>query len=275
MTTSAHDPAHRDVYTHGHHEAVLRSHRWRTAANSAAYLVPELEPGFRLLDVGAGPGTISIDLARYVAQVVGVDASAQVVAQAQAAAHEAGATNVRFEVGDAYQLAFDDDSFDVVHAHQVLQHLSDPVAALREMRRVTRPGGIVAVRDSDYSAMTWYPPSAGMDRWRELYLQVTRSNQADADAGRKLAAWVRAAGFDPAGIVADAGVWSFASPADRSWWSQLWAERSVSSDFAHQAVERQLADDGVLEQIAAAWRTWGQEPDGWFAVLHGQVLARA
>ncbi|MBU4335063.1 MAG: methyltransferase domain-containing protein [Actinobacteria bacterium] len=275
MTTSSHDPAPQDVYTHGHHEAVLRSHRWRTARNSAAYLLPELRPGFRLLDVGAGPGTISIDLGGYVAQVVGIDASAQIVEVARAAAQQAGATNVTFEVGDAYRLPFDDDSFDVVHAHQVLQHLSDPVAALREMRRVARPGGIVAVRDSDYSAMTWYPASVGLDRWRDLYLQVTRSNRADADAGRKLAAWVRAAGFDPAGIVADAGVWCFATPADRTWWSQLWAERTVASDFAHQAVERRLVDQESLEEIAAAWRAWGQDPDGWFAVLHGQVLARA
>ena len=57
-----------------------------------------------------------------------------------------------FEVGDVYALAAADDSFDVVHAHQVLQHLTDPVAALREMARVCRPGGVIAVRDVDYGA---------------------------------------------------------------------------------------------------------------------------
>src|SRR5580698_729060 len=110
-------------YTHGHHESVLRSHRWRTADNSAAYLVPHLRPGMALLDVGCGPGTITADLARLVAPgvVVGIDASEEVVAQAAAYAEQQGVTNVRFEVGDLFALTHDDASFDVVHAHQVLQ----------------------------------------------------------------------------------------------------------------------------------------------------------
>jgi SAM-dependent methyltransferase len=73
-----------DIYTHGHHDAVLRSHRWRTAANSAAYLLPHLTPGQRLLDVGCGPGTLTVDLARLVepGEVLGVDLDATVVAEA-------------------------------------------------------------------------------------------------------------------------------------------------------------------------------------------------
>src|SRR5271157_2529033 len=74
-------------YTHGHHESVLRSHRWRTAENSAAYLLASLRPGLELLDVGCGPGTITLDLARRLApgHVVGVDSAPEVIALAQAA----------------------------------------------------------------------------------------------------------------------------------------------------------------------------------------------
>ena len=192
-------PTHPDVYTHGHHESVLRSHRWRTAENSAAYLLPALVPGTRLLDVGCGPGSVTIDLAARLepGEVVGVDTSAAVVEIAQKAAADAGADNVTFQVADAYELPFPDDAFDVVHAHQVLQHLTDPIAALREMRRVTRPGGVVAVRDADYSGMTWYPQSDGLDEWLALYHEVTQANEADANAGRKLLSWVREAGFEP------------------------------------------------------------------------------
>lgn len=132
------------VYTHGHHESVLRSHRWRTAANSAAYLVPELRPGMRLLDVGCGPGTITADLAELVApggRVTAVDAAEDVLEQAAAHVKERGpAGAVDFAVADVHALDFPDDSFDVVHAHQVLQHVGDPVRALREMRRVSPAG---------------------------------------------------------------------------------------------------------------------------------------
>ena len=265
-----------DEYTHGHHESVLRSHRWRTAENSAGYLLAALYPGQRLLDVGCGPGTITIDLAARVTPgtVVGLDRSEAVVELARDAARAAGVANLEFQVGDVYALPFADGSFDVVHAHQLLQHLTDPIAALRELKRVTRPGGIVAVRDADYAAMTWFPQSDGLDEWRALYHEVTQANGAQADAGRRLLSWARAAGFDPAGIVPSASSWCYATPEDRAWWAGLWAERSTSSDFAHQAVAHGLADDVALEHLAAAWLAWGRAEDGWFAVLHGEVLAR-
>lgn len=145
-----------DTYTHGHHDSVLRSHRWRTAQNSCAYLLPYLRAGMRVLDVGCGPGTITRDLAPLVtpADVVGVDASADVVAEAR----ELGAEGVHFQTGDVYRLQFGDGTFDVVHAHQVLQHLTRPVDALREMRRVMSADGLVAARDSAYGMFRWYPP---------------------------------------------------------------------------------------------------------------------
>ena len=130
------------VYTHGHNASVLRSHESRTAQNSAAYLLPFLEPGMALLDVGCGPGTITADLAELVrpGRVTAVDASGEILVQARRYAAERGLDTVDFRTGDVHALEFDDASFDVVHAHQVLQHLVDPVAALEEMRRVCRPG---------------------------------------------------------------------------------------------------------------------------------------
>jgi ubiquinone/menaquinone biosynthesis C-methylase UbiE len=261
-----------ETYTHGHPEAVLRSHRWRTVENSAAYLIDRLTPGTTVLDVGCGPGTITADLARRVApgQAVGVDASADVVATAT---RDHVASNLSFRLADVYALDELDGPFDVVHAHQVLQHLADPVAALVEMRRVCRPGGTVAVRDADYQAMTWWPPNAAIDRWLELYRAVARGNGGEPDAGRRLVAWARAAGF--AEVVASATVWCFATRADRSWWAETWAERIGGSPLGDRAVELGLARQDELAACADGWRAWSAEPDGWFAVLHGEILATA
>lgn len=261
-----------DTYTHGHHASVLRSHTWRTAENSAGYLLPHLRPGLEVLDVGCGPGTITADLGRLVApgRVVGIDRSDDVLAQATEAA--AGVDGVTFAVGDVYALDADGDTFDVVHAHQVLQHLSDPVAALHEMRRVCRPDGVVAVRDSDYGAFTWAPADPVLDRWLDLYGRVARSNGAEPDAGRHLKGWALAAGF--AEVRASASVWCFSDDEDRAWWGGLWADRIRESDLARQAVERGMATSLDLDGYADAFRRWAASPDGWFVVLHGEVLAR-
>src|SRR2546421_11047927 len=117
------------AYTHGHDEPVLRSHRWRTAANSCGYLLPHLRPEMTLLDVGCGPGTITNDLAALVAAVTAVEVSDPVLNLARDGVDR---PNVSFVVSDVPELAFDDDTFDVVHAHQVLQHGAEPLAPLRE-----------------------------------------------------------------------------------------------------------------------------------------------
>src|ERR1700683_1610837 len=161
-------PPASETYLHGHHDSVLRSHRWRTAANSAAYLLPRLQPAARLLDIGCGPGTITADLAALVpeGEVVAIDLAPGILEDARAEAERRQLANLSFEVGDVYQLAFADNSFDVIHAHQVLQHLADPVAALTEMRRVCPPGGLVAARDGDYAGMLWYPAEPGFAEWQ-------------------------------------------------------------------------------------------------------------
>jgi len=261
-----------ETYTHGHHESVLRSHTWRTAENSAAYLLPHLRPGFEVLDVGCGPGTITVDIALRVAPgtVVGVDRSSDVLDEARSAAEQV--SNVRFETGDVYDLAYPDDSFDIVHAHQLLQHLSDPVAALREMRRVCKPGGVVAVRDADYAAYAWAPLDVRLDEWLALYRSVARTNGGEPDAGRHLLGWANAAGCQ--NVQASASVWCFATPEDREWWADSWADRMRHSSVADQAIALGFATRDQLDAIADAFRAWRSHPDAWFTVLHGEVLAR-
>jgi SAM-dependent methyltransferase len=264
----------REFYSHGHHDSVLRSHRWRTAENSAAYLLPQLNPAHRLLDVGIGPGTITVDLAGRLSEgwVVGIDSAPAAIVATQTLAAAQGVRNLSLLVEDVYQLGFADASFDIVHAHQLVQHLADPVAALREMRRVCVPDGLVAVRDADYAAMTWHPPSAVLTRWLELYHEVARSNGGEPDAGRRLLGWAHSAGFSD--VDSSASAWCFAIPADIAWWSETWADRLGHSDFGHQAVERELSDPSELAQLAEGWRRWGKLPDAWFAVLHGEILCR-
>ncbi|MBV8462636.1 MAG: methyltransferase domain-containing protein [Acidimicrobiales bacterium] len=259
-------------YTHGHHESVLRSHRWRTAANSAAYLLPRLRPGLSLLDVGCGPGTITADLAERVAPglAVGLDAAPGILEEARSTA--AGRAGLTFLAGDVFCLPFGDDTFDVVHAHQVLQHLRRPVEALAEMRRVCRPDGVVAVRDSDYPQMAWFPADVVLTQAFAAYGEATQQNQANWDAGRRLLSWAQAAGFSE--VSPSASVWCFATPEARAWWGGLWADRFRHSALAEQLLQSGVADRPALDEFGAAFDRWAAAPDGWFTVVHGEVLAR-
>ena len=263
-----------DRYSHGHHESVLRSHRWRTAENSAGFLLPHLKRDDTVLDVGCGPGTITVDLAHLVAPglVTGVDLSEEVVEVARETSEGRHVDNVRFAVDDVYDLSFAESTFDVVFAHQVLQHLSRPVDALMEMRRVLRDGGLVAVRDADFAAFAWFPLDDRLSRWMELYHQITRANHAEADAGRRLVEWVREAGFRD--VVASSSNWTFHDPSERSWWGQLWADRVRVSEFARQGVEYGLTTTAELNEIAVAFLEWARSDDGVFIVVNGEVLAR-
>ena len=261
------------VTAHGHHASVLQAHRWRTAANSAGYLLDHLRPGLSLLDVGCGPGSLTFDLAERVApgRTLGIDPAAPAIEAARADASARG-LDVEFRRADVLDLPAQDERFDVVHAHQVLQHLADPVAALRAMGALCAPGGLVAVRDADYEAMTWYPASSGLDDWLALYRDVARGNGAEPDAGRRLKDWAREAGLVAA--VVTASVWCFTTPEDRTWWAAQWAERVTATALADHALAQGLASESDLRAMAAAWNDWAASPDGWFVVVHGEVIAR-
>lgn len=262
-------------YVHGHHESVLRSHRWRTAENSAAHLLDQLRPGMSLLDVGCGPGTITADLAARVAPgtVTAVEVTEDALALARAEITARELTNVTFRVTDVHALDLPDGAFDAVHAHQVLQHVADPVQALREMRRVCRPGGVVAARDSDYAGFAWFPALPELDEWLALYRRLARAAGGEPDAGRRLLSWARAAGFTA--MTATSSTWCFATPADRAWWGGMWAQRIVESDIARQAIAAGAATEADLRRISQAWRDWAAAGDAWMSILHGEILCHA
>jgi len=262
-----------NVYTHGHHESVLRSHSWRTAENSAGYLLPHLRRGMSLLDVGAGPGTITADLARLVepGRTTALEATEAAIDITKATFAKLD-VQVDFAVGDVHALDLPDDTYDVVHAHQVLQHVADPVQALKEMRRVCKPGGIVAVRDSDYHGFVWYPELPELDEWMALYQRMARANGGEPDAGRRLPAWALEASFEQ--VDATASNWTFANPEDRAFWGGMWADRILQSAMADQS-RRAGVPEETLHAISKAWQDWTARPDGWISILHGELICTA
>ncbi len=260
--------------THGYHDSVLRAHQSRTAQNSAAYLLPSLRPDMNILDVGCGPGTITADFAALVYQghVVALDITEDVVGHARMHAERRGLDNITFQVGSVLKLPFQDDTFDIVHAHQVIQHISDPINALREMCRVTKDGGIVAVRSSDVSATAWFPDVEGLNQSQSLYMTEARSLGVEPNAGRQLHSWAKKAGFRTDQLSLSTSTTLYSTVEEVAWWSGLWAERVLKSSFAETTMHGGFASWRDLTRISDAWRMWGEHEDAWFAILHGEML---
>ncbi len=268
------EPLRHEEYTHGHAPAVVRQHGQRTAEEAAAFLLPELRPGMRLLDVGCGPGSITRGLAERVApgRVVGLDLSREILEAARRDAAARGLDNLVYEEGSVYKLAFPDASFDVAYAHQVFQHLRERGAALGEMLRVVRPGGLVAVRDVDWGTVAYWPRDPWIDRFVEVHLRTWDRNGGEPRMGRRLRALFNHAGVDDLRITAT--VWCYATRRETVEWGESYATRLLTSPMGERAVEYGYASRADLEAMAAAFRAWATHPDALWTFTHVAVLGR-
>ena len=260
------------VYTTDHSKTVLQTHSWRTAQNSAPHLIPHIQPTHKILDVGCGPGSISISLAKLVpgGSVTGVEYVADPLSGARALAQAEGVTNITFQEGDIHALPFEDGSFDIVHAHQVLQHIADPVLALQEMRRVVKKGGIVACRES--AELSWYPENEGIAKWREITEGMQRASGGHPHPGRMIHVWAFEAGFGRGDVRRSAGAWCFGSDEERAYWGGSMEGRARESGFAKRVVQEGFAKVADLDVIAQGWRAFVDDQDAWFGLLHGEIL---
>ena len=153
-------------------------------------------PGWSLLDAGCGPGTITLGLARTVAPglVTAIDVEDSQFAKSREQA-EREALNVEFRKASVYQLPFQDHCFDAVFSHALLEHLSDPVAALAELRRVLKPEGLIGIRAGDLGGILIDSESEGPAQGLAAYLANRETNCGDIQVGRKLGPLLRKAEF--------------------------------------------------------------------------------
>ena len=263
------------TYSHGHHKSVVEDHARRTAKDSAAYLISHIKHTDVILDVGCGPGTITADFAILAShgKVVGCDAVDMVLQQASEYAASRGLTNVTFQKVDANTLPFDDNSFDIVHCHQVLQHVKNPVAILKEMRRVAKPGGIVAGREADYKTFAWYPELPEIASWMDLYQKVARANGGEPNAGRYCHVWAREAGFELNAIEATWDVWRYSGVRAQQF-SRSWSGRILQLGFMATAEREKFATKDEVKDISEAWKRWGSHEQAFIAIPHGEILCR-
>jgi SAM-dependent methyltransferase len=259
-------------YTPGYGQTAVAFMAGRRAETHAAFVLDRLRPGMAVLDCGCGPGTITVGLARRVApgSVVGVDLAEGQVAIARDAAARAGVGNVTFLAADAGALPFPAASFDAVLAHALLEHLPQPGRALRELRRVLRPGGLVGLTSPDWGGFLLAPPDEEVDRALSLYQRLQVERGGDVHVGRRLGSLLGAAGFERVRLSA-----RYECYEDRARIAGYLASRIEESERLDASVARGLAAPGEPAALAAALRRWSAEPAGLFAQAWVQALAAA
>ncbi|KAI1100581.1 S-adenosyl-L-methionine-dependent methyltransferase [Jackrogersella minutella] len=264
-------------------EDVFKFMEVRTASNSAAYLLPTLEkikesnPRLTLLDVGAGSGSMSASFAQLVGpegHVTAVDVNPVVIPRAKIVAEKWGVTNISFETADAYKLPYEDGTFDVVHCHQVLNHNKNQWEILREMIRVTKPGGVVAAREGDLETEVMWPPLPGMVKFHhDLEVKLITGRGGCATSGRQLLSWALRAGAKRSQITTSFGTWTYTEPEDR----RLWASGMIGVALGPMVRENNIKagiTEAAMDEMREAWAEWMNRDDAVLAQLHGEIIIR-
>jgi ubiquinone/menaquinone biosynthesis C-methylase UbiE len=265
-------PTRQEHYVPGYSPATIQHHAGRTAAQQAAFFLPYLRPGMSLLDCGCGPGTITIGLAQSVApgQVLGIDIEPSLVERANVLSKEQAISNVRFKVANVFALPFSESSFDAVFASALLHHLTQPIRALKEMRRVLKPGGVIGIRNTDIGGRIIGPANHGLEDYYNLYERIWKHHGSDHRFGRHLRRLLRQAGF--VRIEASASYDCYGRPEDTRELAQSQIARIKSTAAFDEAVEAGWVDQARLDEMIAAWRNWGEDPDAFCADARCEVV---
>ena len=190
-------------YVHGYHEAEVR--RLRDQAQSLSDLLhwdTRFPAGESVLEAGCGVGAQTVSLLRNSpeARFTCVDLSSESVAQARRATRATGLGLVDFEVADILALPYPEGSFDHAFVCFVLEHLANPVKALRELRRVIRPGGSLTVIEGDHGSAYFHPDSAFARQAIGCQVALQAKAGGDATIGRRLYPLLAEAGFTKARV---------------------------------------------------------------------------
>jgi len=242
----------KERYTPGHSKVSRSFMARRTAQAHAAFILPYLQSHMQALDCGCGPGTISAGLAERVpsGSVTAIDYSQEQIDEARRSCIR---ENLTFRRAAVYGLPFDDGRFDLVFAHALFEHLADPMRALREMRRVLRPGGLIGLCSPDFAAFVIAPETEAVRAAFADYREMQERNGGDTLAGRRLVEWIRQAGFAPLE-------------------TQGRAENYPDPHTIGEYLAQQL--DAESPQHAAAFREWMVQPGACFAQMWISCVAR-
>ena len=262
------------TYTMGYSDEFQRMLDRRNAETNAEHLLPHLSSGLRVLDLGCGPGTISIGLAKTVepGELHGIDIEESQIEMARAAASAGGHSNAVFQTGDVTDLPYGDASFDVAHCHAVLMHVPDTRAVLAEVKRVLKPGGLISAREMIGASSFSEPALGGLgDAWA-TFQNLLEANGAHPQMGKELKGVFLEAGFSD--IHASASFETYSTVEDVTFFHTFAGGWFFSPDTVEAATKRGLATREQFEDWRRTMDEWKDAPGAFSAVAWGEAIGR-
>ena len=262
-------------YTLGFSQEILESLRRHTAQASAAHLLPYLRPGLRVLDFGCGPGTISAGLARAVhpGELHGVDMEASQIDLARNVAKAYGQDNAIFHVGDVTAFPFEDGFFDVAHCHNVLMHVPDTQAVLSEVKRVLKPGGILACREMICESSFTHPDFGVIRKAWDMFEDLLEADEGHAQMGKEINTHLLKAGFD--NVRTTASFDTYSTPNDIEFIYDLANVWFLSPEITEAAIKYGAATEKLCTDIKVAYEKWREHPGAICCVAFGEAIANS
>ena len=260
-------------YTMGYGAEMVDWFRRFTAENCAGHLLPCLRPGMRLLDFGCGPGTISVGLAEAVApgEMHGVDMEESQIERARALAETLGQANAVFHVGDALALPFPDSYFDAAHCHEVLMHVPDTSALLAEVKRVLKPGGVIACREMICESCFFFPDFDVLRQVWEVFEGLLIGDDAHPQMGKELKGRLIQAGF--ADVSVSNSFTTYSAPEDRTFIHRFAHEWFLSEEVTDAAMKYGASTEELAAELQVGFDRWKGDPAAVVAIAFGEAVA--
>ena len=270
-----HNAIGREAYIHDDDSAMtVRQHASRTAEKQAGWFLPHLHAGMSLLDCGCASGSITVGLAEAVApgRVHGVDISEVEIGRAIARAERQTTGNIRFSVGNVYDLDFADNSFDAVFAHNVLEHMVEPGRALQEMKRVLQPGGVIGLRDFDIGGVIHAPESKLFQRFVDIYEADWEQLGGHPRLARQLPAYLAIAEFED--VIATASFEAYSGAEVHTFMTEVLMGRLSEKAFVGRITQGGMATLDEVDAIMDEFTAWRNLPGAFVGLAHVEVVAR-
>ena len=273
MTDENQQPQGQERYIHDYEGALSKQTlRGRTADVHGAFFLPYLKPDMSLLDCGCGPGTITLGFAEVVSpgHVTGMDVEESQVEIARSNAETLGLSNATFETSNIYELPYDDNSFDAAFSHGVLEHLSEPIKALQEMRRVLKPGGVIGIRAADWAGTIIAPASETLRDAIDMYCKFRQYSGGNPFIGRDLRALLRESGF--VNTEASASYQCFGTTEATRTLIDVAVSEFTGPEISKHAINMGWADQSKLDEIVSTLKEWCEHPDAVFFDSWGEAI---